>query len=1129
MTADQLLASDPAASVWVAASAGTGKTKVLTDRVLRLMLARTPPERILCLTFTKAAAAEMSNRVARNLAQWAVADEEKLKAEITRLEGSDPEAETLEFARSLFARVLDVPGGLKIQTIHSFCQTLLGRFPLEAKVAPSFQLMDERGQAELLADAEAQMLNAARSGGEPGLEAAIALISGLVAQDTFQQLMRSLARARGRLDRALAAHGGVEELIAALHQALGFATAAGADAATLIKDACQETAFDGPGLRVAMAAMLKSTATDKNNGGLMDAWLASPVERPRLWADYTSAYLTQKGKVRANLCSVAVTRANPAIADILQAEAERVLALHHRCCLAEVAQATAALVRLGAEQLRLYARAKERRALLDYEDLILISGRLLADDGVAPWVLYKLDGGIDHILVDEAQDTNPDQWQVVEQIAAEFFAGESARPEVRTLFAVGDAKQSIFSFQGADRETFIRSADHFEASATAVQAKFSRVGLKTSFRSTRAVLATVDAVFANAEARDGVEDAPLLHIPHRTGQAGQVELWAPEQTLPADDIPDWSLPIDQTLGESAPGRLARRIAETVHGWIARAEILPARGRPIRAGDVMVLVRRRNAFVEALVKELKKLRVPVAGADRMVLSSQLAVMDLIALGRFALLPDDDHMLAVVLKGPFIGLDDKALFDLAHGRGATLWRTLGQRRGERADFAAAHDFLATVLGRADFVRPFEFFAQVLGPAGGRGRLIGRLGREAADPVEEFLSQALAYEKGAVPSLEGFLHWIEVGEAEIKRDLDQGRDEVRILTVHGSKGLEAPIVFLPDTCQIPTAAEPLLWSDAGLPLWTVRSANCVGPLAPLEEARKRAQLQEYRRLLYVALTRAEDRMIICGFEGEKKRPAGNWYDLCVPAFAAAEVVTDHAGREVRRLTDAQEGDPVERGHGATATARAAEVAPAWLERPAPAEPRPSRPLTPSQPLSEEPAPVSPLGGDGGKRFARGRLIHRLLQSLPDLPEAARAEAAHRWLAQKGQDVEPAAAQAIAAETLAVLAAPQFAALFGPGSRAEVPIAGRLGTDVVLGQVDRLVVTDDRVLIADYKTNRPPPLDVADVAPVYLRQMALYRAVLARIYPGRTVDCALVWTDGPRLMPLPAELLDGQLGVTE
>ena len=1127
MTAEQLSASDPAASVWVAASAGTGKTKVLTDRVLRLMLARTPPERILCLTFTKAAAAEMSNRVARNLAQWAVADDQALKAEITRLEGSDPEPATLEFARSLFAQVLDVPGGLKIQTIHAFCQALLGRFPLEAGVAPSFDLVDERGQTELLADAEAEMLNAARSGTAPGLDEAIALISGLVAQDEFQDVMKTLARARGRFDRALAAHGGAEGLVAALYQTLGFADAAEADPEAIIRAACQETAFDGAGLRHAMHAMMGSTATDKKHAAKMEVWLATPVERQRLWLDYASVYLTDKGVRRANLCSVTLVRKHPEIGESLDKEAERVLAVEHRCHLAEVGRATAALVRLGAEQLRLYERAKARRALLDYEDLILISGRLLADDGVAPWVLFKLDGGIDHILVDEAQDTNPDQWQVVEQIAAEFFAGESARSVERTLFAVGDAKQSIFSFQGADRETFIRSAAHFEASARAVEARFRRVPLATSFRSTRAVLATVDAVFAGADALDGVADAPLLHIPHRAGQAGEVELWAPEQTQPADDVPDWSLPIDQTLGESSPGRLARRIAETVHGWIDRKEILPARGRPIRAGDVMVLVRRRNGFVDALVKDLKKLGVPVAGADRMVLTSQLAVMDLIALGRFALLPDDDHMLAVVLKGPFLGLNDQALFELAHGRSASLWRTLGLRRDENAAFAAAHDFLSAVLGRADFLRPFEFFARVLGPEGGRGRLIGRLGREAADPVDEFMAQALAYEGRAVPSLEGFLHWIEVGEAQIKRDLDQGRDEVRILTVHGSKGLEAPIVFLPDTCQVPTKGDPLLWSEAGVPLWTVRAANRVGPLAVLEEARKLARLQEYRRLLYVALTRAEDRMIICGFEGERKRPEGNWYDLCAPAFEMAEVVTDHAGREIRRLADPQTAEPAERGHAAAA-ARTPVVAPAWLNQPAPAEPRPSRPLTPSQPLADEPAPASPLGSDGGKRFARGRLIHRLLQTLPDLPEAERAAAAHRWLAQKGQDVEPDAAQAIANETLAVLASSQFAALFGPGSRAEVPIAGRLGEAVVLGQVDRLVVTDDRVLIADYKTNRPPPLDVADVAPLYLRQMALYRAVLAQIYPGRTVDCALLWTDGPRLMPLPAELLDAQIGVT-
>jgi ATP-dependent helicase/nuclease subunit A len=1126
MTADQRSASDPGASVWVGASAGTGKTKVLTDRVLRLMLARTPPERILCLTFTKAAAAEMSNRLARRLARWAVMDDETLAREIAELESVPPEPEAVAFARCLFARVLDVPGGLRIQTIHSFCQTLLGRFPLEAGVAPAFELVDERGQSELLAEAEAEVLERARRGDDPDITDALALVSGIVSQDVFGEVVGALAKARGRFARALDEAGGAEPLIERIYAHLGFDHPA--DEEALIRDACDEAAFDRKALQAAVEALAASNGTDQKRARDIADWLSAP-DRATAWNAYGSAWFTAKGELLKKLCAVEVSRGRPEIADALLREAERVKAARTACALARVGAATAALVRLGAAQIAAYEAAKRRRALLDYEDLILIAGRLLADPGVAPWVLYKLDGGIDHILIDEAQDTNPDQWRVVERIAAEFFAGEGARDTVRTLFAVGDAKQSIFSFQGADRQVFIESETRFGERARAAQALFRQVGLTTSFRSTRAVLDVVDRVFARPEALDGVADAPLQHLAHRMGQAGEVELWPPEQPRADDDVPDWSLPIDQELGDSAPARLAQRIARTVHDWIATGAVLPSRGRAIRPGDVMVLVRRRNAFVEALVKNLKSLGVPVAGADRMILTEQLAVMDLVALGRFLLLPEDDHMLAVVLKGPLVGFDDDQLYDLAHARDGSLWRALRERAEERADFRAAHAFLADALARADFLRPFEFYARVLGPLGGRGRILGRLGRDAADPLDEFLAQALAYERRGAPSLEGFLHWLEAGAAEIKRDLEQGRDEVRILTVHGSKGLEAPIVFLPDTCQVPRGQDELLWSADGLPFWPVRAANKVGPLADLEEARKLSQAREHRRLLYVALTRAEDRLVICGWQNPKHKPPEEcWYELSRFAFEAAESRREADGREILRIDCPQTALPAERGHVAV-TAAEALPAPEWIARAAPAEPRPTRPLSPSRPAGEEPAPVSPLGGDGGRRFARGKLIHRLLQTLPELAAEARGEAARRWLAQPGHGLDAASVEAIAAETLAVLDAPDFAALFGPGSRAEVPIAGRLGDEVVLGQVDRLVVAPDSVLIADYKTNRPPPTDPADVAPVYLRQMALYRAVLGRVYPDRPVRCAIVWTDGPRLMALDGALLDAQLGLVE
>ena len=1125
----QRQAADPEASVWVAANAGAGKTRVLVDRVLRLLLAGTRPEAVLCLTFTKAAAAEMANRLYRELGAWAIADDGGLSQRLRALSGREPEASSLPAARQLFARLLDVPGGLRIQTIHAFCQSLLARFPLEAGIAPHFQVMDERSAAELLAAAEAKVLAAAAKGRNAPLAAALDHLVGLVDESAFSALMRELAAARGRLQALLRAHGGeVERVIAATAAALGLQS--GEDEARILAAGIADGAFDRPGLARAATVLAEGGKTDQKNADAIAAFLAAGDDRPALFVKYyRPVFLTQTDEPKAerSLASKASQAGDGGLLDILQREQSRLVALDQRLKAARVLAATTALWRLGAALLESYRRAKNAAALLDYDDLILGTRDLLTRTDAAPWVLYKLDGGIDHILVDEAQDTAPEQWEVIAALAAEFFAGAGAVGKRRTLFAVGDEKQSIYSFQGADPAEFARMRTHFAARVQAAGETFRGVELALSFRSTTAVLAAVDAVFAEGPAAAGVTLAGhrVSHIAHRAGQGGRVELWPTmtPQTLP--ETPVWDAPLDQQAPSSPRARLAVRIADTIAGWLSQGEILASRGRPIRPGDVMILVRQRDAFVDEMVRALKARQVPVAGADRMILAEQIAVMDLLALARFVLLPEDDLTLAEVLKSPLIGFGEEALFTLAHGRPGRLWAALESRRDESPLFARAHGELAACLARADFVPPFEFFAGVLEAGGGRKRLYARLGTEAADPIDEFLARALAFERTHPPSLQGFLHWIEAGGDKVKRDMEQRLDEVRVMTVHGAKGLEADIVFLPDTCSVPEGRHDakILWqagpAAAALPLWPVRRAN---DEALCQAARASARLlreEEYRRLLYVAMTRARDRLYICGFEGGRSRTAGCWYDLVSAGLESlAQEVTTPAGM-VRRLDVPQTVPAPAAIAGPPEEAEAGRLPVFGL---APVEPAPPRPLAPSRPDEEEPPAASPLGPDRGRRFRRGRLIHRLLQTLPDLPEADRLAAAARFLAAPAHDLSPAAQGEIATETLALFADPEIAPLFGPSSRAEVPISGLVGTRILAGQVDRLVVTAARVLIVDYKSNRPPPASPDAVPAIYLRQMAAYRAALRRIYPDRAVEALLIWTDGPRLMPLAPALLD-------
>jgi ATP-dependent helicase/nuclease subunit A len=1112
-TADQLVAADPAQSVWVAANAGTGKTQVLVDRISRLLLAGTAPHRILCLTFTKAAAAEMADRLNRRLGAWAVMDDAGLTGELADLLGTGGTEVDLGRARRLFAQCLEVPGGLKIQTLHAFCESLLSRFPLEAGVSPHFAVMDERTAAELLKDARDRVIAA------PDSEGAMDRLAALVDESQFDGVLHELLAGRGRLSRLLKHHGSPEGLVAAAYRALDLPE--GETDPDVLAGACAAGAYDEAGLRRACKALSEGTKTDWKRMELIQSWLDAPAERrPDLFGGYAGAYLTDKGEPRARLATTGAIAADALVPEILEREQLRVLAVAERRKAVAVAEATATLVDLGARVLETYRDSKELRALLDYEDLILAARDLLRRDRGVSWVLFKLDGGLDHVLVDEAQDTSPEQWEIVAALAEEFFAGEAARPPHRTLFVVGDEKQSIYSFQGAHPEGFALWREHFAERARAARERLLPVEMPMSFRSTAAVLRTVDAVFSDPAARDGLlsGDRPIRHQWSRRGQAGLVELWP---TLTPEEVPEddpWDAPLDQLARASPASRLADRVADTIKGWLDRGEILESKGRPIRPGDVMVLVRTRTAFVERLVRGLKQRGIPVAGTDRMVLTEQLAVMDLVAVGRFALLPQDDLTLAIVLKGPLVGFDEETLFDLAHGRERSLWDEL---RARRADFPAAHSFLSGLLARADATPPFEFFARLLGREGGRERLLARLGPDANDPIDEFLALSLAFEREHVPSLQGFLHWLEAGRAEVKRDMEQGQGQVRVMTVHGAKGLQAPVVFLPDTCSLPARQREarLLWRlEGGEPvlLWPVRSENETPPCKELRAAARGRGDQEYRRLLYVAMTRAEDRLYVAGHEGRKGRPPGCWYDL----VAAAVLEPENADGEVWRIAEPQT-EPPEGDRRPVAPALEPQSPPDWCRRAAPEEPAPPKPLAPSRPESEEPPVRSPLAADDGARFRRGRLVHRLLQSLPDLAPEDRPAAALAFLARPGLGLAPGEGNALAAEVLAVLDHPEAAPLFAPGSRAEVPIVGLVGGRALSAQVDRLAIRDGEVLVVDYKTNRPPPQRPEGVARLYLAQMAAYRAVLSLVYPGKAVRCFLLWTDVPRLMELPDVLL--------
>jgi ATP-dependent helicase/nuclease subunit A len=1122
----QQAAARPDDHVWLGASAGTGKTQVLSARVLRLMLDGVAPDAILCITFTKAGAAEMAHRIHERLALWVRMDDYDLRADLNALGADVHRPAILDRARSLFATVIDsAPGAIRVQTIHSFCQTLLASFPLEAKILPGFRALEEGEAADLQRRVLADQLSEVGADGDMA-RAQAAMLARRMGQDAALTFLARCARAFAAPFRERILAPKAHDLRAMLDlpdgdaaQWLGARIAGGAVA-------------DADVMAIADVGRTWGTATGLGRAGIMATWLAADVPaRATMLELLLGAIVKKDGDLAAHYltpgkqmgdCGDSAARVAAAIGTLTATV--RAMA---------VADDLAAAWDLGSRFSEHYALAKRDGGLADFDDLIGIAGSLLRLGQFGEWVRFKLDQRTDHILVDEAQDTNSRQWAIVAALAEEFFAVDpDTRERNRTMFTVGDRKQAIFGFQGTDPMAFEAARIRFGEWAATGGQPFAQVDLVTNYRSSPAVLDIVDGWVAGGGADLmglGGDEPP--HLPFRGDHPGRVELWQPlpvGKAIAADEDDggeEGDAGGDALTPASDPAslRLSRAIADEVQDWILHGKD----GRSVAPGDILILVRRRRDLAARIVARLQSLHVPVAGVDRFVLTQPLGVQDLLSAMRFAVQPLDDLNLAALLVSPLIGWSQDDLFRFAHDRKKrALWEQLRAREDEvPADAMAA---LRGLLGMADFTTPYRFLDRVLsGPMQGRRRLYARLGREARDPIDELLNQALAFERMEAPSLLAFLSEVAASRADIKRQTEARSDVVRVMTVHGSKGLQAPIVILADATDDPV--QPQRGFDLALegwdklPVFGLAKDERHGRIAEAHDEKARAEIQEHWRLLYVAMTRAEELLVVTGIT---KREDRGIPDLCW--HGAVDAVMGDMG------CDWQDAGPrwgQKRVHAANAKQwsrrrdRPADVVPAivipdWALRPAPEEARPPRPLAPSS-LGEDDVAAPPQGTGRAAAVERGLLLHALFERLPPVEPAKRRAAADRWLAAQAPDIDAATRVAMVGEVLAVLEDPAHAALFGPGSLAEVPLSAVVGGVVVAGIVDRLLVTDDAVTVIDYKTGRHVPASAADVAPAYLRQMAAYREALAVIFPGRRVAAALLYTAAPRLLPLDPVLL--------
>lgn len=1156
-TRQQTRASDPKSSAWVSANAGSGKTHVLTQRVIRLLLAGCRPSAILCLTYTKAAASEMSSRVFDRLADWATLTDADLGDRITAIEGRVPDAIKLKEARRLFAKALETPGGLKIQTIHAFCEALLHQFPLEANVAGHFSVLDDRAASSLLAEARRSLLTAVSLEHDTPLAQALAYVLDLADETGLEALLSAIIANRNPLRGFLEAASRTGGIDAALR-----------NRASIGPDETQETAAAAfwplPGLSglsldtyLTLSDEIGGSRTHDVSYALREAARERDIFKRIEFIE--AALLTAKGEKKSDayVINKAMQGAAPGLLDDLTLARDHVVACRDRYRTLRMLEATKHALTLADRLIGDFEDLKKQRSQLDFEDLIERAATLLNRDTAGAWVHYKLDQGIDHILVDEAQDTSPVQWSIIQSLAADFFHGETARLGLRTIFAVGDEKQSIYSFQGARPERFSQEREETARRVTAVEQVFHPVRLPLSFRSTADVLAAVDQVFSTPENAEGLsaQNEPVEHRSNRLGHAGTVEVWGMVAAEPVEDEEDWTAPFDALRESAPPAIVARRIAARIAEMIGK-ETVVEKGveRFIEPGDILVLVRKRHAFVNALTRELKQRKnIPVAGADRLRLTDHIAIQDLLALGRFVLLPQDDLSLCALLKSPLFNHDEDDIFDLAAQRPeeTSVWEYLQHLgREDRSRFAHTHKLLSTLIALSKTATIHDFYAAVLTINEGRKKFLGRLGNEASDVLDEFLSFALDHEKTGLPGLQSFISVLETDAPEIKREQDKERGEVRIMTVHASKGLEAPVVFLVDggsKAFIPSHVPKLRFLEASatsFPIW-LPGKSFDNALIDRDDRRlKDSAEQEYRRLLYVAMTRAADHLIVCGYRGPRENP-DSWHAMIGRSLGADE----NRSRAHQFKAGGEEWDGL-LWHSSTRSPRLIEKT-EQAHQPAPA-PLPASLMQPLPPAPALPRPLSPSGAgtiidDGaedllvtsplfakpetssGLALQRGRLVHRMLQTLPDYPEHEREAAAHRYAERAAKFWPEKERQSLIYSTLAVLCEPAIQPAFSANSRAEVSIMGtlRLGRQefAVSGRIDRLAVEGDRVILVDYKTNRVPPEDERRIPFAHTAQLAIYREILKPLYPDKTFVCALVYTENASFMTLGEEALSQAL----
>ncbi len=1125
----QRMAGSPECSIWVSANAGSGKTHILTQRVLRLLLSGVAPENILCLTYTKAAAAEMKSRVSAELGRWAVLEEVALKDTLFQLSNTSPSQRQMQRARTLFALALETPGGLKISTIHAFCEAALHRFPLEANVPVNFSVIEDAERERLIQNAKTQVLAQGLSGNTEESEA----VGNLFAIMNDAAINRAVKSALGQSRELRTALLDPDKTKANLRKLLNATQLAPAEAIT--KQALKAFDFTQADCQ-RVFAITPPNPTQKRFEDKLER-----VDWDNLNLDVLfDLFLTKSGTVPArNFPKKKICDEDPVLAEKILAQAHQLETAFAELRTAALIHRSNALLDVMAAILARYESEKIRSGRLDFDDLIIGFEHLLSEGASADWVRYKLDAGMAHILVDESQDTNPDQWRVVQLLVDDFFTGASAAETNRTVFGVGDEKQSIFGFQGAEPALFRQTGHLLKQKAEGANKQWKNIRFPASFRTLENILNGVDLVCARPDIRAALlcVDFPVKHGSARKDKGGSITLWPPIKTEKEDRAQTAYLTSPADLQKGGARLTAERIGRQIKHWIDTKRPLGARGKAVVADDILILVQTRGRVFKEIIRELKNLNIPTPGADRLAISEHIVIADLLALGDIMLNRRDDLTLAALLRCALFefSIDELEAICAHRAKGVSVWDALEEAAQTNMAAKEAFDELNRLQKNLNQSRPFEFFAELLFSHGGLKKFHARLGEEIDDLIDVFLDLALEHEQSEQPSLQGFLASLRAQDVEVKRELSEGGGGVRVMTVHGAKGLEAPIVILADADKKPRAIDSVIIKGGDHPVFFhgTKKEQTPQSLKMLREPRQSKENEEYWRKLYVAMTRAEDELYITGTtplsetDQESDAPQPSWYGAIREALAGNFSKVDIAG-------ETQEALRYPQNVPSPKIIRAQDSVAATKDDYSIAEPllttQHIETIRPSTAFDTDMHPFQGVvkndkGADHIEQAReKGTALHSLLEHLAPLEAAKRARAGLQAL----PSIFPAPREThleLINKAISILEGPDAPLLFGPRSRAELPIFvfGEKNNKPIqiIGRIDRIIAQDESILLVDFKSNATPPESAGQIGKLYETQMGLYLRCAKKIFKTRKVSCAIYWTGNETLMALPNDAL--------